>query len=492
MSILLSLAAKTIPMGDGKPNIIEKSYKLLFVIYAPVALLGYIINAIGGFKMSFLTIFLLLVTALSVIIALILIVRYTMLRGKIISMPDVNKNAPYFFRHDFLIPFIFISVTSFTILSFLAYNGVINEFANKIEIIETNHKDEKPRILLLLGLSNTNNFQETPTLQNTLLDYGASEIQGLSFYRRYSKEHGNNYHFQIVDHGQKYSSKMENTIKEALKDGVRYFICTTSSISVPLSRKFEQLIAETNASDNNPILICTNSGSPEVETKANFVYRFYPRSEDEAIVLAEKGNQMHFEKIVYIAINDEYGKGAVSSFEKEWRKNGHILSDGIYLDPALSEENILNKIKNSNLLKQEPDAIFIANSGSSLQSTIRAISDFPDDIAILGTTGLSVKFTQAPIKHILNKKQWYTCVPDSKSKDDIISFDLNTSFLYMSIDKLTNAIESVKQNPETTIHDELTRQDFPILLNFDYDKHGDFNIDLRIDSILINRLNTSE
>jgi len=479
-------------MNNEIPNLIERSYKLLFVIYAPLALLSYLINAIGGSQISFLSMFLFLVTIISVLLTLILVVRYSIMRKQIISMADFNQKAPYMFRHDFLIPFIFISVVSITTFSFLAYKGVLHDLTAGSGLIDISQPEQKTKIVLILALSNAHSVREAATIENTLLDRGASEIQGLSYYLRFSDLHGKKYDFELIDHERKYSSVLEEKIKMALSDGVRYFICTTSSISVPLARKFEELITETNTADNNPILLCTNTSSPVLETRTNKVYRFYPRSNEEAKVLAEKAKQMHFNKVGYIAIDDEYGRGAVKSFEQAWRKDLRIITQGVFLDPALSEANIIAKIQNSNLLEQEPDAIFIANYGARLQSTIRAIEDFPDDIAILGTTPLSVKFTQAQIRHILKRKRWYTCVPDTKAEDDITAFDLHSSFLFMTIQKLTDVIEELNKNPKATFHEEFTKEDSPALLNFEYDKRGDFNIDLRIDSTLIKNFDVDQ
>ena len=95
----------------------------------------------------------------------------------------------------------------------------------------------------------------------------------------------------------------------------------------------------------------------------------------------------------------------------------------------------------------------------------RAIEGFPDATTILGTTPLSVKFTQAQIQHILKRKRWYTCVPDTKAEDDITAFDLHNSFLFRTIQKLTDVIEEVNKNPKATFHEEFTKEDFPPLLN---------------------------
>jgi len=64
----------------------------------------------------------------------------------------------------------------------------------------------------------------------------------------------------------------------------------------------------------------------------------------------------------------------------------------------------------------------------------RAIEGFPDAITILGTTPLSVKFTQAQIQHILKRKRWYTCVPDTKAEDDITAFDCGDFIIDLRVD----------------------------------------------------------
>lgn len=465
-------------MGDGKPSFVEKSYKLLFIIYTPIALLSYIINAVGGFEISFFSIFLICIAGLSAVLALVLIVRYAFKRDEIVNTPDSNKNAPFLFRHDFLIPYIFISVLSFTLLSFLMYNGLIQIMSNKKSIIKS-HQNSK--IALVMGLSNANVIDRKIDVKNVYLNYGASEMKGLSVFRQYSANHGNEYDFILVDHKMVYNAELENEIKTLLEEGVKYFICTTSAIAVPLSKKFEELVKEVGM-DNNPILICTNSSSPDIKTKNNLVYRFYIRSYDEAKTLAQKGKELGLKNIAYIAIDNEFGRGAISTFNEEWNKDGNLSLSGIYLDPLLSKNKIIEKIKNSPLLKNNLDAIFVVNSGFGIQNTITALDSFPDDIIILGTSGLSVKYTQYSIKNVLKHKRWFTCTPVTKAKQELFSFNLYTTFVNFSISKLLRTINMVEKNEDVSFHDEWKKNDYPELLEFNYDSKGDFIIKLQIDS----------
>ena len=140
-------------------------------------------------------------------------------------MPDINQKAPFLFRHDFLIPFILISVASFSVLTFMVYKGFTEHLSLKKSMIEAQAKTE---IVLLLGLSDANNFDDKNFTTEILHNYGTSEIFALGHYLKTTPEHGNSYDFQLVDHKMKYSKELEEKIVHYLKKGVRYFVCTTS------------------------------------------------------------------------------------------------------------------------------------------------------------------------------------------------------------------------------------------------------------------------
>lgn len=469
-------------MTSGKPTIIEMSYKLLFLIYAPVTLVSYILNAVGGFEIGFLLIFLLSVSAISIVLALILTIRFAVSRKEIVAMRDINQNAPFLFRHDFLIPYILISIVSFTALTFMVYQGFTAHLSDKKSRIAELKKTE---IVLILGLSDAHDYDDRDFTTEILHNYGASEIAALGHYLKTAPEHGNDYDFQLIDHRMQYSRELESQIVHYLRQGARYFICTTSAIAVPLSENFRRLVEEAGAEDNKPVLICTNAASPKIRTRTNQVYRFYIRSQEEPQVLTDKGSELGLQKAVFIAVDSEYGKGAVEAFREQWRKQGGTVAQGLFLDPVLSKKNIVQKIIAGNLLQYQPDVIFIANSNKGLVGSIEALDSFPDDIVILATADLSVKFTQVPIQDILRRKTWFTCVPDMKARDDYVNFDIYTAFLAMTIGKLTHTIETLQDNPGSDFHEIFTASDYPPILNFHYYRQGDFIIEMRIDSTLL-------
>ena len=314
-------------------SLIEKSYKILFVIYAPIALLSYLISAFGGVDISFMMVMLLSINALSILFAVALIVLYAIRRPQIVTTADTNEKRMFLFRHDFLIPFIFISITSFTLLSIALYRDT-DQQAETVQSVE-----KQTKIVLMLGLTDAHEFNTDINVESLFMDYGASELQGFSLHRKFTKDHGNAYDYQLLDHKMKYTPELEAKVKEYIKAGALYFVCTTSAIAVPLSKKFGQLVAESGV-DNKPILICTNSASPAVETATNHVYRFYIRSKDEAQKLVEKAIELELEKITYIAVNSEYGKGAVDEFRKALEAKGGTLGRGLMLDPNLSRKKI--------------------------------------------------------------------------------------------------------------------------------------------------------
>lgn len=184
-------------MTSGKPTIIEMSYKLLFLIYAPVTLVSYILNAVGGFEIGFLLIFLLSVSAISIVLALILTIRFAVSRKEIVAMRDINQNAPFLFRHDFLIPYILISIVSFTALTFMVYQGFTAHLSDKKSRIAELKKTE---IVLILGLSDAHDYDDRDFTTEILHNYGASEIAALGHYLKTAPEHGNDYDFQLIDH----------------------------------------------------------------------------------------------------------------------------------------------------------------------------------------------------------------------------------------------------------------------------------------------------
>ena len=456
---------------------LEKSYKLLFILYAPITLISYLIKAVGNVGYSYLFITLLLVAAFSLIVALILVLSYIFLRKKIIHEPDSSPEVPFLFTNDFMIPFIGLSVSSYFIVALLIFTGNTGEvLTNELKIVEP-----KTQIVLLLALSDQNDFESKTNVTEVLFDYGMSEVMGLGYFLKWNPESYNKYDFQVVDHKMVYNSELEEKVKKYIEDGVKYFICTTSVIAVPLSEQFENIIDQSGFEGDRPILICTNSSSSNIKTKTNRIYRINPRAQEQAEVLSEKGQSLGLKKASFIAVDNEFGKAAVESFKKEWEAVGGIVSEGLFLDVVSSKRSIAEQIKDGDILESEPEAIFIAHFDKGLVGIFNGVKDFPDHIVYLATSSLSVKITQLQIGSILREKHWYTCVPEVKTMRNLSNFNINSSFIYLVINKLVHTIEKSEGDMGLFHEHWIDKQGTPIL-HFDYEKSGDFKVYMKIDS----------
>ena len=102
-------------------RLIEKSYKLIFIIYAPIAVISILLRWFGGFEVSFLFLLSISLSIASLVWGLVLGVKYVLKREEIIHSKDGDSPLPFAFRHDFLIPFVLISLVSFSSTSFLLF-----------------------------------------------------------------------------------------------------------------------------------------------------------------------------------------------------------------------------------------------------------------------------------------------------------------------------------------------------------------------------------
>ena len=467
-------------MGKGDSNLIERSYKLLFILYAPITLISYVVKAVGGVSYSYFFITLLLVAAFSLVVALILLLSYIFLRKKIINEPDSSPEVPFIFTNDFMIPFIGLSIFSYFTVALLIYTGNTGKvLAEDIEIVIP-----KTQIVLMMGVTDDNDFEDKTNVTEVLFDYGMSELMGLGYFMKWNTDDYNEYDFQVINHKMNYNSKIEDKVIEYIEAGAKYFICTTSKVAVPLSERFEDLIAQSNFKGSYPILICTNSSSTNIKTKTNRIYRINPRAQEQAEVLSDKGKSLGLKKATFIAIDDEFGQASVEAFKKEWTKDGGQFVEGIFLDNVSSKRSISEQVQDSDLLSIDPEVIFIAHFDKGLIGIFEGVKDFPEDIVYLATTSLSVKLTQLHIDSILAKKRWYTCVPEVKTRRNLSNFNINSSFIYFVLNKLIYSIDRSGGDMELFHENWVDKADTPIL-HFDYEKNGDFKVFMKIDSSTI-------
>jgi len=309
-------------------------------------------------------------------------------------------------------------------------------------------KNKKERIVLLAPIN--------PDIKNDAYDDGERQALGLIDYLSKHNEIAGKYNFVIRNHGLNYGNNKgaEDIVIEELENGTKYFISTMSSVCNPLSENFNNLVKKNykNIDEDKPILISTVASSPTIANYLNDtnIFRFYIRSNEESDVLANEIHKINlFNNATAIAVNDEYGKGAVSRFKEQWTKLGHTFNDGIYIDIKSEyksvKQNIEENIKNR-YNKNNREIIFIANYGGGLDKIIKSIYELKMNPIIVATSTLSIKEWQEPIKEALDSLRWITCVPKLKnSGGKSYEGDVVEDFVYFTLDRLVSVIEKSKK-----------------------------------------------
>jgi hypothetical protein len=122
-----------------------------------------------------------------------------------------------------------------------------------------------------------------PLLEDNKAAYqdGLRQLEGYIELVRSNPDLTDQFEFVLFDH--KMSADVaDGIIRKELQKGTRYFLCTMSSVCVPISEKFEKIVKECSIEGNQPILVSTVASSPMVSTSKNSKYRFYVRSQEEA------------------------------------------------------------------------------------------------------------------------------------------------------------------------------------------------------------------
>ena len=195
---------------------------------------------------------------------------------------------------------IIIGVISFAFLGFI--------YGRQNSIRE---KECKKRIVVLLPLSEENKaaYQD-----------GVRQAIGVVDFIKSKPQLSDQFEVGIRDHKMD-ANAAELIIKDEIRNGTKYFICTMSNVCTQVSENFDKIVQEYNTEGEKPILISTVASSPKIQTLKNLKYRFYVRSQEEGKVLAEYADKMSFPSAYGIAISDAYGHGAIEEFKTYWTVN---------------------------------------------------------------------------------------------------------------------------------------------------------------------------
>jgi hypothetical protein len=320
---------------------------------------------------------------------------------------NLGTHSPFLSRW-FVFPFVILFILN---CSFTSY-----QFGHRSSDPPSNdHRIGKTRIVLLLPLNES--------LKSAYED-GIRQLIGFAEFLKENPECTRHFEFALYDHSMDIKNA-ERIIKQELAEGTQYFVCTMSSVTLPLSQTFKSLV-DSNRSDTTrlPKLICAVTSAPTVNITQGLIYRFYIRSQEEATQLANIGTEKRIATATFIAVDDDYGKGAVREFRSKWK--GQPVYEGLYVGKTLSVDEIQSLVakKIRTLSPAKRQAIFICHYGNGIDNIITALNRERIKATLLATSTISIYDWQKPIKGILDKTEWYTCIPTytsyRTSQNDVI------------------------------------------------------------------------
>jgi len=440
--------------GNG---LIDKSYKILFVIYAPIAVGTFIVKFFSFLAINTLFLTAVAFSGVSIILAVAIIIAYLFNRQSI--QLDEEINIPFLLKHKFLIFYIFITLVSFGVSLYHLYQE--DKYGG---IVGVQSENDVTEIVVLVHITNEldKQWEETEKL-----------VEGLGLLVMKKPEVTRRFHFSFIDHKNKFDESLEEIVKVEIDKGVKYFLCISSEACLSLSQKFETITETNGFVERKPLLIMTGTASSEIQPKIDGLYRFYPRNQDQASLLVKLAGARKLKKVSYIAVDNAYGRDAVAQFISQWTGEGREIVPGLFLDPLLSRKNAKMKIEQYFSTLTGVDAIFVAHT----ENITEGLLPLAQDKVILASAGYHADYYTKYLGKAIPYQNWITIEPDYKADD--ASFNLiSTSFFYLTLDKLTDSILESEGDPKQ-FHRVWTSEDYPPVLNFVREGEADFKIQMR-------------
>ncbi|NOQ15456.1 MAG: hypothetical protein GQ581_00175 [Methyloprofundus sp.] len=438
-------------MSDNHNGFIHKSYQLLFILYAPVALISILVKFLSDSNVNYIYLTALITAGFSVVIGLIMCIQFW--RHREVIARDKETHIPYMIRHRFMIMYIPIVIISLLISSYY----IFDKFVNKVEFYKDQHRTQ---IALLFPLKNELDVQFDDTEQ-VRLGFGA-------FFTNFP-EYSNQYHLTVFDHKNKYNPALEKEVLAKINAGTRYFICAYSDVCSQLANNFDHLLEQSTYKER-PILITTLSSSMALPLEKNKFYRFFVRNREEARILALKAYTKGIRKASFIAAKDAYGTDAAQVFIEAWQDLGGELIEGVYIDPSLSADVVANKIQQSKLTQLQDAAVFVAH----YQNINKSLQQLPKGTHYL----LSANYQQNAITELAKNiphPQISFALPSYKIANPKLR-NTAAAFAYMTLSKLIHADMQLQNEEGMLFHTAWHQADYPVFLEFRTEGVADFRV----------------
>ena len=445
--------------GEGhKEGLIQRSYHMLFIIYAPLALISIVVTVLSDKYINYVFMTAFLTACLSVVLAVIM--WWLFWKHREVIKQESIAHLPYLIRHQFIMLYLPIAFISMGICAYYVYDRIYDKYVDAVEQFD---QTALTNITMLLPISNRLGRELEDVLQIK---------RSLGSFLINNPELFNQYHFEFIDHKNHYSSQFEQAVVAHLKSGTHYFICAYSDVCSTLANNLDKL-SETAGISTRPVIVTTLSSSMQMPLAKDQFYRFFVRNREDAQVLAKYAFDKGLKTAAYIATEDAYGKDAVAEFTKSWQDFGGSVGGGVYIDPLLSENVASDKVLSHLAIFEKVDAVFVA----LYQPATNALAQLSNDKLMLISANYQHHQLDALGRNGSNMDNIVVSFPRYKAESTHL---INTAglFLYMTLSKLIDADQKTAEG--STFHDAWIKTDEPAYLKFQRDGENDFSVLMQV------------
>ena len=443
-------------MSEGqKEGLIHQSYHVLFIIYAPIALLSIVLNLFSDKYINYVFLFALLASAASVVVAVMMWIKFWQHRELIAQ--ERKANLPYLIRHQFILLYLPIAFASMGLSAYFVYDKYV-------KTVEEHKLSALKKVSLLVPL-------ETPLGRE--LEDSEQIKRGVGAFVVNNPDFDDQYHLDVIDHNNEYSNEFEAKLVTRLEQGTRYLVCAYSEVCSQLGERVPVLSEELGLAQT-PIVITTLASAMDLPLAKDQFYRFYPRNLEDTQALAKAAFDAGIKAMDIVATDDAYGKDAVEQFTTVWQNFGHSVGEVLLLDPELTEEVASEKIRESTLGKSQSEGVFVALYQPANESLA--------ELAKRKTLFLSANYQQHKVRELIESgaspKRLFVSMPQYKAYDNKAA-NMAGMFVYATLEKLfqvDQALNGQSLEHEKDFHSLWLESKYPQFMEFEVDSENDLKI----------------
>lgn len=448
-----SVESKDHEAGGHKEGLINRSYHMLFIIYAPVALISIVLNIFSDKYIDYLYMTAFLAACLSVVLAIVM--WWLFWKHREIIKQESKAHLPYIIRHQFIMLYLPIAFSSMGMCAYYVYDKYV-------KTVEEYNQTALTNITLLFPIRDQLG-RRLEDVQQVKMSLGSFLIN--------NPEVSSRYHLEFVDHKNHYNSSFEQTIITHLKSGTDYFICAYSDVCSTLAGNLDRLVDVAGVS-RRPIMVTTLSSSMKMPLAKNQFYRFYVRNREDAQVLAKYAFEKGIKTASFIATEDAYGKDAVEEFSRSWRDFGGLMQGGVYVDPLLSDSVASDKIQKNAAVFEKSDAVFVA----LYQPATTGITQLLNTKLMLFSANYQHHQLDVLAREGGAMGNAVVSFPRYKAEAPQL-LNIVGTFVYVTLSKLINVDKEIRDG--SAFHDAWMKTDEPAYVKFQQDGENDFSVSMQ-------------